>query len=324
MVNALQQPAATLAAANPISHAASKELIEVGSLTVFGNQFDLFLTNHMIMSVVAGLILLLLALRLRSQMNAAMKGDLVVKGRLLQLFETMAVFVREEIARPNLGDLTDKYIGYLWTVFFFILIANVIGLIPSGPISAIVTYFFIDADSAYTASYFGGTATGTLSLTVPLALLSFIAIVFIGLKEAGMGYLAHFNPGPWYMAPLLVPLEVMGLIIKCCVLAMRLFGTMMAGHLVIAVFLTLITMAAALGATMTGFVSIGVVLMGFAIMALELFVAALQAFIFTFLTTLFIAQGAVHHHDDHEHHDQAHEHAELHGLKAAEEKVQTA
>jgi len=324
MATSLIQPVATLAASNPISHAASHELGQFGSITLFGYQFDLIITNHMIMSVVAGVILLLLALRLKAEMNAAMQRDMVVKGRLLQLVETMAVFVREQIVRPNLGHLTDKYIGYLWTVFFFIFIANVIGLIPSGPLSAIVVYFVAGSDAAYEASYWGGTATGTLSLTIPLALVSFVAIVFIGLKEAGVGYLKHFNPGPAYMAPLLVPLEVMGLLIKCAVLAMRLFGTMMAGHLVIAVFLTLITAAAALGASMAGFVGIGVVLMGFAIMALELFVAALQAFIFTFLTTLFIAQGAVHEHDhhDHEYFEEAHEHAEHQGLEAMEEAMQ--
>lgn len=312
-------PTPVLAAENPIIHVVPHELFSIGPI---------YFTNFMVMTFVAAALLLLVALGLKKQMATTARNGYVVRGRGMQLFETLAVFVREEIARPNLGELTDRYIGYLWTCFFFIFFANVLGLIPFGPLAAIIAYFV--GGDAYSMSYWGGTATGTLALTVPLAFTAFVAIVGIGLKEAGIGYLKHFNPGPLFMAPLLVPLEVMGLIIKCCVLAMRLFGTMMAGHLVIAVFLSLITMAAAMGAAMAGLVGIGVVLMGFAIMTLELFVAALQAFIFTFLTTLFIAQGAVHHGDhEHEHHDHgdiehqrsADRHADVHELKAAEQAV---
>ncbi|MFW5681536.1 MAG: F0F1 ATP synthase subunit A [Phycisphaeraceae bacterium] len=284
-----------LAAGDPLSHVISNELF-----TVFG----LPVTNHMMMTVVAGVVVLLSTLRLSKKMPAPGETDkskYVITGRFSQFIETICVFIRDQVARPNLGHLTDKYVPYLWTVFFFILFANVLGLVPSGPIIAIVVHFL--GGDAYEASYWGGTATGTIALTVPLALTAFVAINLIGVKEAGVGYFKHFNPGPAYMAPLLVPLEVMGLIIKCSVLAMRLFGTMMAGHLVIAVFLGLIALAAAVGAAIGGVVGLGVTVMGFALMALELFIALLQAFIFTFLTTLFIAQGAVHHEPGH---DEAH------------------
>jgi len=281
-----------LAAEDPLSHVISHELFSVIGLPV---------TNHMVMTVVAGVLVLLSTLHLSRKMPAPGETDksrYVVTGRFSQLIETICVFIRDQVARPNLGHLTDKYVPYLWTVFFFILFANVLGLVPSGPVIAIIVHFL--GGDAYEASYWGGTATGTLALTIPLALTAFVAINLIGVKEAGSGYFKHFNPGPAYMAPLLVPLEVMGLIVKCSVLAMRLFGTMMAGHLVIAVFLGLIALAAAVGAAIGGVVGFGVTLMGFALMALELFIALLQAFIFTFLTTLFIAQGAVHHHDEHE------------------------
>ena len=301
-----------LAASDPLSHVISHELFSVAGLPV---------TNHMLMTVVAAVVVLLSTLRLSKKMPAPGESDksrYVVTGRFSQFIETICVFIRDQVARPNLGELTDKYVHYLWTVFFFILFANVLGLVPSGPIAGIIVHFL--GGDAYEASYWGGTATGTIALTVPLAITALTAIVVIGLREAGVGYLKHFNPGPPLMAPLLVPLEVMGLLIKCSVLAMRLFGTMMAGHLVIAVFLTLIAGAAAIGAAIGGAVGIGVTLMGFAIMALELFVAVLQAFIFTFLTTLFIAQGAVHHDHEHDHEDEYHA-ADVHEPEPAERAV---
>ncbi len=165
------------------------------------------------------------------------------RGRVAQLFETMLSFIRDEVARPNLRELTDKYIYYIWTIFFFVLFANVLGLIPIGPIMYLITG---DAHDLH----YGGTATGNLSLNVVLAAGSFIAILFIGIRETGFKtFMAHFNPVGWDDPKMLVIgipmyfLEWIGLIIKCVVLAMRLFGTMMAGHLVIAAFIGLIFMA---------------------------------------------------------------------------------
>ena len=308
-------PLTLAAAGDPMSHVISNE-----RFTVFG----LSVTNHMMMTVVAAVLVLLSTLHLTRKMptrGETDKSKYIVTGRFSQFIETICVFIRDQVAKPNLGHLTDKYVPYLWTVFFFILFANVLGLVPSGPIIAIIVHFL--GGDAYEASYWGGTATGTLALTVPLALTAFVAINLIGVKEAGKDYFKHFNPGPAFMAPLLVPLEVMGLLIKCAVLAMRLFGTMLAGHLVIAVFLGLIAMAAAIGAALGGIVGLGVTLMGFAIMALELFIALLQAFIFTFLTALFIAQGAVHHEHEHDHEEAFHG-DEVHEADVAERAVMPA
>ncbi|MEM9252922.1 MAG: F0F1 ATP synthase subunit A [Planctomycetota bacterium] len=277
--------------ADAISHVISHRFAELGPV---------HFTNHMMMSFVAVVVLLVSAFAYKRKLEqASAKGD-IVTGRLAQTFEVLLMFVREEVARPNLGKLTDKYVPYLWTIFTFILFANVLGLIPTGPIAGYIAYQ-MGSENHYGWSYLGGTATGTLALTVPLAVSAFIAINWIGYREQGKHYFEHFNPGPSYMAPLLVPLEVMGLFIKCIVLAARLFGTMMAGHLVIAVFIILITAASSASLILGGIVGLGFTVIGFAIMALELFIAMLQAFIFTFLTTLFIAQGAVGHeeHDEH-------------------------
>jgi F-type H+-transporting ATPase subunit a len=255
--------------------------------------------NQLIMGIVAaclvGFSLAGLARRLDRPKHSS--RDYVVTGVWWQLLETICVFVRDYVARPNLGKLTDKYVPYLWTVFFFILFCNLLGMVPTAKVAAISAYL-VGGDISYWSN-FGGTATGSIAMTIPLAFVAFIVINLAGIREAGVDYFKHFNPGPLLMAPLLVPLEVMGLFIKSAVLAMRLFGTMMAGHLVIAAFIGLVGLTAtAVSGLLVGF---GVTLMGAALMALELFIALLQAFIFTFLTTLFIAQGAVHHHDDHDH-----------------------
>jgi F-type H+-transporting ATPase subunit a len=222
----------------------------------------------------------------------------LTKGAVAQLFETMCVFIRDNVARPNLGHLTDKYIYYLWTVFFFILFANVLGMIPFGYIVGVVAGLVgVDPGSL---SHLGGTATSNLSLNVPLAVTAFISIVFIGVRESGKEFFKHFAPGPWFMWPLLIPLEVLSLFVKCTVLAVRLFGTMLAGHLVLSALIGMIFIFAALSPLLGYAVGVGVVVLNLVLSLLELFIAMLQAFIFTFLMTLFIAQGAVHHGDGHD------------------------
>ena len=156
-------------------------------------------------------------------------------------------------------------------------------------------------------THFGGTATGNLSLNIVLALGSFIAIIYIGIKETGAkAFFSHFNPIGWddpAMLAIGIPLyflEWLGLCIKCIVLAMRLFGTMMAGHLVIAAFIGLIFMARESSNGLGYGVQLAVVGGGIVLTLLELFICFLQAFIFTFLTVLFISLVATHHDHDHE------------------------
>ena len=165
------------------------------------------------MGTIAAILLFVLLNGLAKRMGREKKNnrDYVVQGTGWQLLETVCVFIRDNVARPNLGQLTDKYIPYLWTVFFFILFCNLLGMIPFGPIGGILAWV-VGLDTAYW-SHFGGTATGTIALTIPLALVAFVVINLVGIKEAGVEYFKHFNPGPIFMAPLLVPLEIMGLFI---------------------------------------------------------------------------------------------------------------
>ena len=213
----------------------------------------------------------------------------------------MCSFMRDEVVRPNLHELTDKYIYYIWTIFFFVLFANVLGLVPIGPV-----LFLMSGASNEHLLHLGGTATGNLSLNVVLATGTFIAIIYIGIRETGAkAFFAHFNPLGWKDKKMLligIPLyflEWLGLIIKCVVLAMRLFGTMMAGHLVLAAFIGLIFAAVEVSHGMAYGVQFAVIIAGIVLTLLELFICFLQAFIFTFLTVLFISLVASHHDDDH-------------------------
>jgi len=270
-------------------------------LNIHNGRYDFFVTNHLMMTMVAAVavVLTFVYVALRIRVGGEGLDAYRTKGRVGQLFETMLTFIREEVVRPNLHGLTDKYIPYIWSIFFFVLFANVLGLIPLGYILQAIT-----RDVEY--SHWGGTATGNLSLNVILAISSFIAIIFIGIREIGAkAFFAHFNPIGWGDPKMLLIglplyfLEWMGLVIKCIVLAMRLFGTMMAGHLVIASFVLLIFSAARVSTTLGLGVELAVVIGGVALTFLELFICFLQAFIFTFLTVLFIST-AVSHHGDHD------------------------
>lgn len=279
----------SLVAVNPLEHVLPHTVFHIGGFGV---------TNHLIMGTVSAVLVLLtfLLVSRRVRVSGAGVDDHLTTGTIPQLFETILVFLREEVAKPNLGHLADKYIYYIWTVFFFILYCNVLGMIPFGYIAALLAPLF--GGDPHTWGALGGTATSNLSLNGPLALTSLVAIVFIGVREAGASYFKHFAPGPAFMWPLLIPLEVLSFFVKCTVLAMRLFGTMLAGHLVLASLVMMIFIFAEISQVVAYGVGIGVVVLNLALSLLELFIAMLQAFIFTFLTTLFIAQGAMHH-DDH-------------------------
>lgn len=269
--------------------------VDIPFFNIHHGVYDFYLTNHLLMTLVATALLLLVfphvARRVRTHGTGI--GAYVTNGRLAQFFETICVFLRQEVARPALGHLTDRYIKYIWTTFFFVLFCNLLGMIPVGPILR-----FLAGDNPH-FEHWGGTATGNLAVTGGLALISFAMIHAVGVRESGLRYFAHFNPGPWYMAPLLVPLEIIGALVKPFALAVRLFANMVAGHLVLAALLGLIFTFKNYG------VVVGSLFGAVALSLLELFVAFLQAYIFTFLTVLFIAAGAVH---EHEHDSENREH----------------
>ncbi len=282
------------AAGDPLSHVLPHYFMRIGDSG--------FLSNHLIMGTLGAILTFAAFAWLSTKLDPASKkdsSDFVTRGIFAQLLETLCEFIYDFIAKPQLRHLADKYIGFLWSIFFFILTCNLLGMIPFGYMLEGIARL-VNAPDPKAFSHFGGTATANLSLNIPLALCSFIAVLYIGIKETGFKhFVGHFNPLGWddkKMLPIgimLFVLEWMGLVIKCVVLAVRLFGTMFAGHLVLAALVGLIfTAGAALGTAAYG-VAFGVVLLNVALTMLELFIAFLQAFIFTFLTALFIAMTAV-------------------------------
>jgi F-type H+-transporting ATPase subunit a len=249
-----------------------------------------YLTNQTATLIVAGLLLILFVPALvRRRRGTDEVGRLVPTGSA-NAIEAICEFIRKDVAQPNLLGYTDRFIKYVWSVFFFILLNNLLGLLPIAAISPLF------------GAHIGGTATGNIYVTATLALMTFSLMVFNGIRLGGKHYFAHFCPGPLWLAPILVPVELAGLIAKIFALTVRLFANMLAGHILLAVLLGFILSAGASSAAMGYGIAIPAVAGSVAITMLEIFVAFLQAFIFTFLTCLFIGQSIVFHHgDEHEH-----------------------
>lgn len=362
-----------LASADPIDHVLPHPLFKMGSL-VF--------TNQMFMALVAGLIMVLLFPRLFKKVT-----DQPPSGAR-NFFESILEFLRVEVFRPALKEHTDRFLPFLWTLFFFILFCNLLGQIPIDEIITLITM-------GKAKTHFGGTATGTVATTGALAVCAFLFIHGSGVMQVArslidgtyghhghheehsaehaahdmehhrgealsadipsdfkaMGnptkhyaddehlghhhhkpdqgdlhghghahgnkvpanvawaaaiplYLWNFAPHPFKPAPggsaigwladipiwfLLLVLELIGAVIKPFALTIRLFANMIAGHIVLAALVLLITAMP----TILGQVGVGVpvTLLSLLIRVLELFVSFLQAYIFTFLTTLFIASA---------------------------------
>lgn len=306
-----------LAAGNPLSHVVDHALYSVphdlsesfgpiggmltpkGQITVMSAQISMLITA-------AVLLVLFFPVAVRKR-----RGEGEIDGQVptgwANFIETVCQYLRKEVAEPSLGEYTDRFIKYIWSVFFFILTVNLLGLLP---IPAITPLF---------GTHLGGTATGNIFMTGAMAVLTMLMMVVNGLRLGGTHYLAHFCPGPLWLAPLLVPVELIGLVAKIFALSIRLFANMMAGHILLAVLVGFILSAGTAMGTMGGLaIALPVVLGSTAITLLEVFVAFLQAFIFTFLTTLFIGMSVVFHHEDHGdgHGHGEHEHGHGHGAAA--------
>jgi F-type H+-transporting ATPase subunit a len=283
---------------SPLEHVVQHPLIErsatpgfltpEGKITIFSDQIA--------MIALAGLLLVALVPMMVKRRRGKAGVDALVAAGSANMLEAVCDYLRKEVAQPVLHEYTDRFIKYIWSVFFFVLTVNILGLLPIPVISNLF------------GTHLGGTATGNIWMTATLAIITMFMMVVNGLRLGGKAYLAHFCPGPLWLAPLLVPVELIGLVAKVFALAVRLFANMIAGHILLAVLLSFIMAA---GAASTGLgLGVGVVVVAgsVAINLLELFVAFLQAFIFTFLTTLFISMSVVLHHDGHDE-GHAHEHA---------------
>jgi F-type H+-transporting ATPase subunit a len=229
---------------------------------------QIVVSNHAFMMLSVTLLLMVgIALAVRSP-------KLVPRG-LQNLVESVCVFLRDEMARPIIGHHTDRYIGFLWTIFFFVLTLNLVAMIPTDKIISLVTG---------RKSHFGGPATANIFITGALGVIAFVMTHVYGIQQHGVfGYLAHLAPPcPKWLLPLVYPLELVTLFVRPVTLAIRLFANIVAGHMVLVTVLGLIFVFKNLG------VAVISVLASVALSFLELLVAFIQAYIFAFLCTLYI------------------------------------
>jgi len=247
------------------------------------------LSDQILMMILAGILLVLcVPVLVRRRAGRDEVGRLVPTG-WSNFFEAVCQYLRVDAVQPVLGRHTDRFIPYVWSAFFFLLTVNLLGLLPIAPIAA------------FGGLHLGGTATGNIWVTGTMAVLTLVMMVFNGLRFGGMAYIKHFNPGPWWLFPLLIPVEIIGLFAKIFALAVRLFANMIAGHILLGVLVSLILAAGtAMGAGVGFGLGIVIVAGAVAVSLLEVFVAFLHAFIFSFLTALFIGMSVNVHHDHHE------------------------
>lgn len=319
------------AAGDPTAHVRDQILIGTRDFPI--------LTMHMVtLTVAAGLLIWLLMTAARA-IAPGPEGEgnerYITKGRFAQMIEAMIEYLRDEMLKPVLGDrATRQYMPFLLTLFFFILVNNVFGLVPLADLQHL---FHLEALFGG-ALPIGGTATGNISVTAGLAIIAGILIVVHGLRDLGpKEFFFHMCggllPAPTAQVLMLSPviaivfvIEVLGLLIKPTALAIRLFANMVAGHVLLAVLLGFGYMAASGGMSVLGWGSVSLLTGGAAVLIffLEVFVAFLQAFIFMFLTAVFIS--LLTHHGDHEHEHDEHGASAEHGPEptAIEQQPQAA
>ena len=197
-------------------------------------------------------------------------------------FEPIVIFIRDQVARPYLGNKTDAYMPFLLTLFFFIWCLNLLGLIPIFPGSANVT--------------------GNIMVCAALALIILVVI----LVRANKDYWKHIlmPDVPLLLYPIVVPIEVIGIFTKPFALMVRLFANIAAGHIIILSLVSLVFIFGNSGESLSGGITGGLVTTAFGLFmnVMELLVAAIQAFIFTNLSAVFIGLAIEDHHEHAEHH----------------------
>jgi F-type H+-transporting ATPase subunit a len=242
--------------------------IHIGSFAL-----DISPTRHVVMLwIAAGLCILMTLLALRAHNRRTDEGK--APSGFGNGLEALVLYLRNEVVLPNVGPHGNAFVPYLLTLFFFILSANLLGLIP-----------------------YGATATGNISVTGTLAIVTFFVIEGAGIKSQGRAYINTivFWPDDMslglkiFISPILTPIEIIGKLTKPFALAIRLFANMISGHVVLLALISLIF-------TFATWILVPLpVAMALGISLLELFVAFLQAFIFMLLSSVFIGlirQGA--------------------------------
>ncbi len=245
--------------------------LHLPTVEIAGIRFDFTVTKHVFFLLLSALVLVVLAVSAARQN----RKHAVPRG-LGNLFEIFIVFMRDEVVLPNMGKAGLRYMPYVLTTFFFILLMNLAGLVP-----------------------YGATATSNISVTGALAVIAFVMIQLAAIRAQGWKhYLAHLTGGVhWMLWPIMIPIEILGLFTKPFALCIRLFANMTGGHIVLVSLMGLIFI-------FKSYILAPVpVLFALGISLLELFVAFLQAYIFAMLTSVFMGLGmTAGHGEEHQEH----------------------
>ncbi len=233
--------------------------------------YDFSITKNVLALLIGSIFLIVLVVKMaRHYTNNQGKAP---KG-IYNLIEPLIVFVRDDLARPTIGKRADAFVPLLLSIFFFIFVLNLFGLIPVFP--------------------GGANVTGNISITLVLALVVFITVTLNGNKY----YWKHiFMPDvPVWMYVIIIPIEILGVILKPFVLMLRLFANITAGHIIILGFFSLIFIFGNMNPNLGFAVSPLSVAFTVFMSLLELLVAFLQAFVFTLLSTIYIGMAVEEHH----------------------------
>jgi len=236
-------------------HLVSEDGSKVYDFSLTKNAFALLLSSIMMLVVFS-----IVAAGYRKRKGSAPKG-------LQSFMEPIIVFIRDEIAKKSIGPKYERYMPYLLTVFFFIWFNNLLGLTPGA-----------------------ANLTGNIAVTLTLAMLTLLITLFSSNKY----YWSHIfaTPGvPMWLRPIMIPVELIGVVTKPFSLMVRLFANITAGHIVILSFISLIFIFRSVAVAPVSLA------FGLFINVLELLVAILQAYIFTLLTAMYIGGAVEEHHD---------------------------
>lgn len=233
--------------------------------------YDFSLTKNVVQMFLA-LIVLVLILTSAAKKYIAGQGRTSAPKGMQNAVESVVMFVRDDIAKPNLSHKYKKYLPYLLTLFFFILINNIFGLLPGS-----------------------ANVTGNIAFTAVLGIISLIAIL-LSTNKHFWGHVFWFPGVPVPVKLMMLPVELLGVFSKPFALIVRLFANMTAGHIIILSFVSLIFIFTEM--TKVAGVAFTPVSIAFAVFiyVIEILVAFIQAFIFTNLTAVFIGQAIGDHH----------------------------
>ncbi|NOZ73928.1 MAG: F0F1 ATP synthase subunit A [FCB group bacterium] len=269
--------------------------------TIYGIDFSV--TKHVFMIwLVALIVFIAVTWAVRRTVR---KGDLVPTG-FANAIEAVVQYIRDSIVRPNVGTAyVNSWTPLILTFFFFILSCNAIGLIPLFDVIGVLDRFILHTEhtSFINRLIHGGvTATGNFNVTAALAMITFFSIIIAGSRAHG--FIKHWKnlvqPGlPWWVYIILIPIEIVGMLVKPFALTMRLAANMTGGHVAILVILSFVFIFTGLFNSALAGIGVGAVVavpLAVGISALEIIVVLVQAYVFTLLSAVFIGMAINVHH----------------------------